>query len=68
MRNARLIGLDEGLRYVYEGNVPGEGGENSYCPSCGEMLIKRYGYLVEKNLVAEGNCPGCGISIDGIWK
>ena len=68
LRNARLIGLDEGLRYVYEGNVPGEGGENSYCPSCGEMLIKRYGYLVEKNLVAEGNCPGCGISIDGIWK
>ena len=68
LRNARRIGLDAGLRYVYEGNVPGEGGENSYCHSCGSLLIRRYGYLVEKNLLAEGKCPACGSGVDGVWS
>lgn len=67
LRNARRIGLDAGLHYVYEGNVPGEGGENSYCHSCGSLLIRRYGYLVEKNLVSDGRCPGCGASVEGVW-
>lgn len=31
LRRAREIGMEEGLRYVYEGNVPGEAGENTYC-------------------------------------
>lgn len=34
------------MKYVYEGNVPGEGGENTYCPSCGELLIERYGFSI----------------------
>lgn len=68
LRNARRIGLEEGLRYVYEGNVPGEGGESSYCPSCGDLLIRRYGYQVEQNLITDGNCPGCGSPMDGIWQ
>jgi len=68
LRTARRIGLDAGLRYVYEGNVPGEGGENSYCPSCGGLLVRRYGYVVEKNFLRDGNCPGCGMVVDGIWK
>lgn len=67
LREARRIGLEAGLRYVYEGNVPGEGGENSYCPSCQGLLIKRYGYIIEKNLLTDGQCPGCGQQIDGIW-
>ena len=68
LRAARRIGQQAGLRYVYEGNVPGEGGENSYCPSCNSLLIKRYGYLVEKNLLSDGKCPGCGTGIEGIWN
>ena len=67
LRAARDIGVAAGLLYVYEGNVPGEGGENSSCPSCGGLLIKRYGYLIEKNLLTRGRCPGCGFEIDGIW-
>jgi len=67
LRAARHIGLDAGLDYVYEGNVPGEGGENSCCPSCGGLLIKRYGYIIEQNLLARGNCPGCGRAVDGVW-
>lgn len=68
LRRAREIGLQAGLRYVYEGNVPGEGGENSYCPSCRSLLIGRYGYLVEKNLLSGGKCPGCGAAIEGVWN
>jgi pyruvate formate lyase activating enzyme len=67
LRTARSIGLDAGLNYVYEGNVPGEGGENSCCPSCGVLLIKRYGFIIEKNLLARGTCPGCGRAVDGVW-
>lgn len=68
LRMASRIGLDAGLRYVYEGNVPGEGGESSHCPGCGLLLIKRYGYMVEKNLMSDGHCPGCGMGIEGVWK
>ncbi|MBJ6751137.1 AmmeMemoRadiSam system radical SAM enzyme [Geomonas anaerohicana] len=67
LRAARRIGQEAGLRYVYEGNVPGEGGENSYCSLCGSLLIKRLGYLVEKNFLCNGTCPGCGAVIEGVW-
>jgi len=66
LRRAREIGLEEGLRYVYEGNVPGEGGENTYCPSCGELLIERWGFGIARYNIEEGRCPKCGAEIDGV--
>jgi len=66
LRRARVIGLEAGLRYVYEGNVPGEGGENTYCPSCGETLIERHGFYLEHNSIEMGKCPACAAVIDGI--
>ncbi|MBJ6723535.1 AmmeMemoRadiSam system radical SAM enzyme [Geomesophilobacter sediminis] len=68
LREARRIGLDAGLRYVYEGNVPGEGGEDSTCPGCATLLVKRYGYLIEKYHVVKGRCPSCGYQLDGVWE
>jgi pyruvate formate lyase activating enzyme len=67
LRRARQIGLDAGLRYVYEGNVPGEGGENTYCPNCKELLIQRYGFYIETNRIAAGKCPHCAFELDGVW-
>ena len=67
LRRAREIGLEEGLKYVYEGNIPGEGGENTYCPSCGEMVIARYGFSILENKLEQGKCPKCGGAIDGVW-
>lgn len=67
---AAEIGAEEGLRFVYAGNAPGQVGrwENTYCPECGEKLIERFGYLVrEYRLTAEGKCPACRASIPGIW-
>ncbi|MBL0225630.1 MAG: AmmeMemoRadiSam system radical SAM enzyme [Geobacteraceae bacterium] len=66
LRRARDIGRAAGLRYVYEGNVPGEGGENTYCPSCSSLLIKRYGYAIETARISSGACPDCGAAIAGV--
>jgi len=67
LRWAREIGYKAGLKYVYEGNVPGEGGENTYCPSCKEILIERVGYRISANLIKNSRCPKCNVLIDGIW-
>ncbi|HAR46889.1 MAG TPA: AmmeMemoRadiSam system radical SAM enzyme [Nitrospiraceae bacterium] len=66
LRRAREIGLEEGLRYVYEGNIPGEG-EDTACWSCGRTLVKRTGFHVEENRVKEGKCSYCGVLMDGVW-
>ena len=65
LRAAREIGIKAGLKYVYEGNVPGEEREDTYCPSCGELLIKRYGFSIMHNIVKGGKCPKCQTQIDG---
>lgn len=66
LRRAREIGLEVGLRYVYEGNVPGEGGENTYCYNCGRLLIDRYDYIIRGNYIKDSKCPYCGSEINGI--
>lgn len=67
IERARDIGLSEGLRYVYTGNIPGLKGESTFCYQCGELLIERYGFMVAKNLVTEGStCPNCAAEIDGV--
>ncbi len=66
IHEARRIGLDAGLRYVYSGNLPGDEGENTLCYSCGDSLIERWGYRISKNVIQDGRCPKCGATIDGI--
>ena len=63
---AREIGLDAGLRYVFEGNVPGKGNENTYCYQCGELLIERWGYSIIKNKIEHWQCPSCNSHIAGV--
>lgn len=65
IKKAREIGQEEGLRYVYTGNVPGDEGENTYCYECGELLIQRYGYHVMSNKIEDMRCPACNAKIDG---
>jgi len=66
LRRARDIGFNAGLRYVYEGNVPGEGGENTYCYQCKSLLIERFGFTVRRNRIRNSSCPDCGAPIDGV--
>jgi pyruvate formate lyase activating enzyme len=65
---ARDIGLEAGLRYVYTGNMPGQGGENTYCYSCGELVIERLGYAIKGFILQDGKCPKCQAAIDGVWS
>jgi pyruvate formate lyase activating enzyme len=67
---AAEIGTEEGLRFIYAGNLPGRVGpwENTYCPNCREKLIDRYGFLVRQyKLTSDGKCPSCKTAIPGIW-
>lgn len=66
LKLARDIGIEEGLRYVYMGNVPAEHGEDTCCYKCGEKLIRRYGYEILSNRVEDSKCPICESKIDGI--
>ncbi len=64
------IGKGAGLRFVYPGNAPGAFGdrENTYCPDCGELLIRRTGFVVAENRMKEGACPGCQRVPPGVWE
>lgn len=67
---AAEIGAEEGLHFVYVGNLPGRTGswENTYCPGCREPLVERTGYLVRSyRITADGKCPSCQTAIPGLW-
>ncbi len=66
---AAEIGYEEGLHFVYAGNLPGRVGryENTYCPECGTLLVERYGFRVVQNRLESGTCPSCHRNIPGVW-
>jgi len=61
------IGKEEGLDYVYIGNLPSAGHENTMCPSCGTIAIERSGFEVN-NRTKNGKCGKCNNQLKGIWK
>lgn len=65
---AREIGLKAGLKYVYSGNIPIKGEEDTYCPKCGATVIQRTGFQVVKNGLKRGGCGVCGEAISGVWS
>jgi pyruvate formate lyase activating enzyme len=65
------IGKAAGLKFVYPGNIHGGVGdrENTFCPSCNEMIIRRTGFYVKENrMAAPGKCPACHTTIPGVWE
>lgn len=62
---AREIGLKEGLKFVYTGNIQGDKGENTYCPNCKNLLIERFGYFINKIAIKNSRCLFCGNLIEG---
>jgi pyruvate formate lyase activating enzyme len=62
------IASGAGLHYVYLGNVPGHPGENTVCPGCGGIVIRRMGFQVLQNNLKDGACPGCHRRIPGLWS
>lgn len=58
----------EGLKYAYVGNVADHPGENTYCPQCGRIVIRRRGYRSEILDFREGRCGSCGAVLPGVWS
>ncbi len=67
LQKAREIGMAAGLKYVYTGNIPGDDGENTYCPQCGTLVIRRNAYNTEVVGLRNGTCQKCATSIAGVF-
>jgi pyruvate formate lyase activating enzyme len=63
---AQKIAHEEGLVHVYIGNVAGMD-QNTYCPSCKTVVVRREGYLILGTHIKNGGCEKCGAKIAGIW-
>jgi pyruvate formate lyase activating enzyme len=71
LTRAAALGREEGLRFVYAGNLPGRVGglEDTHCHGCGERLIKRFGYLIQEyRVTSDGACPTCATVLPGRWS
>jgi len=69
LTRSRRIGLKNGLRYVYTGNVHDHEGGSTYCHQCGHRLIGRDWYnLTDWALTHDGRCALCGTSCVGIFE
>ena len=70
LRRAYKIGKEEGLKYLYVGNIDDEDYESTYCPNCGKRVIDRSGTIgqyVTNELDENGTCPYCGYQLEGVW-
>jgi len=67
LTRARSIAMAEGLTFVYIGNVLTRDAENTVCPGCGRVLVRRRGYTILENHLTTGRCPFCGRRIYGKW-
>jgi pyruvate formate lyase activating enzyme len=65
------IGFEEGLHYVYTGNIAGQAGRYDYtrCPTCGTTVVRRRGFKVLENVITQaGECPQCKTRLAGLWN
>ena len=64
----RKLALQQGIRYVYVGNVARHEGNHTYCHSCKELIIERQGYFIPTYNLAGSHCKYCNTQIPGIWQ
>ena len=68
LNDAYRIATEEGLKYVYTGNAPGNEISDTKCPSCNSTVVARQGYRITTNTIIAGKCGKCGYSIEGVWN
>jgi pyruvate formate lyase activating enzyme len=59
---------EAGLAFAYIGNVPGHAAENTICPGCGHILVRRSAYTVLDMSITDGRCSSCARVIPGLWS
>ncbi|MCK5618511.1 MAG: AmmeMemoRadiSam system radical SAM enzyme, partial [Candidatus Krumholzibacteria bacterium] len=68
LTRARNIAMDNGIRYVYTGNVHDEAGGSTYCHACGERLVGRDWYVMTSwKMTEDGRCAKCGTPCAGVF-
>jgi pyruvate formate lyase activating enzyme len=67
LKKAYNIGKEAGLKYVYTGNIPGLDSEDTFCPKCKSLAIKRTGYLIQR-YDKDGRCKKCNQDLNLILK
>jgi len=66
LARARRIAQEEGLNFVYTGNVHDTEGGTTFCPSCHAALIERdWHRILRYELTGDGRCPHCATAIAG---
>ncbi len=69
LTRARDIGLRNGLRYVYTGNVHDTTGGTTFCPGCQSPVIVRDWYRIESHRLSDdGHCKNCGTAVPGRYE
>jgi pyruvate formate lyase activating enzyme len=68
LQNAAKVATDEGLKYVYTGNVPGNEIADTKCFSCGSKVVLRQGFRIVSNNIKDNKCSKCGKTIEGVWN
>jgi len=64
LEHAFDIGKEAGLKFIYVGNVPGHGRENTTCYSCGNLVVQRLGYQTKVVGLRDSNCKYCGAELN----
>jgi pyruvate formate lyase activating enzyme len=64
LERAVKLGTEAGLDFVYIGNVPGHEGENTVCPNCRRLVVRRTGYAVADVAMRDGHCDMCGADLN----
>ena len=67
LERARDIAMSKGIHYAFVGNVPGHEGNNTYCPKCKKIVVKRSGMFTSEIHLKNGKCEYCGYAIAGVW-
>ncbi len=68
LTRARRIAMEEGLRFVYTGNVHDEVGDTTWCPGCGSAVIVRDWYVLRDWRLKAGRCMNCGEPVPGKFE
>lgn len=63
LERAARIGAEEGLEFVFLGNVTAPGAEDTVCPACGARAIVRDGYTIIRRATTGGACATCGYDL-----
>lgn len=67
LERAKAIAQEAGCKYVYVGNTPELGHDDTFCPSCSKLVVERRGYSILSMNMEKGKCKFCGYKINGVW-